>query len=85
MAKRGTIMSEVKDVYEVIISIDKDRSVCKTLEFIRKTLKGELIFANGGDVTKNCREAKVCKKFGIKCVYGLGKKIQSSSWLLKGK
>ena len=28
---------------------------------------------------------KVCKKLGIESVYGLGDKIQSSSWLTDGK
>ena len=27
----------------------------------------------------------ICKKLGIKMVFGLGDKIQSSSWLLKEK
>jgi hypothetical protein len=42
------------------------------------------IFTNGGDQTEQTiAEDVICRKLGIKMVFGLGDKIQSSSWLLK--
>ena len=42
------------------------------------------IFSNGGDQTEHTIvEGDMCRKLGIKMVFGLGDKIQSSSWLLK--
>jgi D-beta-D-heptose 7-phosphate kinase/D-beta-D-heptose 1-phosphate adenosyltransferase len=42
------------------------------------------IFSNGGDQTEHTIvEGDICKKLGIKMVFGMGDKIQSSSWLLK--
>ena len=41
---RVTIVSSIKYVDEVFLSIDKDKTVCKSLEKIKPT-----IFANGGD------------------------------------
>ena len=44
------------------------------------------IFSNGGDQTEfTIAEGKICNELGIKMVFGLGDKIQSSSWLLKDK
>jgi D-beta-D-heptose 7-phosphate kinase/D-beta-D-heptose 1-phosphate adenosyltransferase len=40
-------------------------------------------FVNGGDVDGGCAEEAVCKELGISTVYGLGDKIQSSSWILQ--
>lgn len=76
--ERITLLKNIVGVDEVILSIDTDRSVCKTLELIKPD-----IFANGGDVKEHCAEEETCKKLGIKLVYGLGDKIQSSSWLTK--
>ena len=64
-------------VDEVFLSVDKDRTVCKSLEEIKPD-----IFANGGDrATSEVPETPVCKKFNIKMVDGLGDKIRSSSSL----
>ena len=44
----------------------------------------DLYFANGGDQNiKSIPETKICNKRDIKMLFGLGEKIQSSSWLLK--
>ena len=44
----------------------------------------KIIFTNGGDqIAETVGEYEVCKKLGIEMVFGLGDKIQSSSWLLK--
>lgn len=72
---RAKILEAIEGVDEVFISIDKDRTVCKSLEKIRPD-----IFTNGGDRhNKEIPEAIVCKKYGIELLDGLGKKIRSSS------
>ena len=74
---RVEIVKALRFVDEVFLSIDKDRSVCKSLEEIKPD-----IFANGGDrATSEVPETPVCKKFNIKMVDGLGDKIRSSSSL----
>ena len=72
---RVTIVSNLKNVDEVFLSIDKDKTVCASLEKIRPD-----IFANGGD-RKNYEipESVICKKYDIKIIDGLGDKIRSSS------
>ena len=72
---RVKILEAIEGVDEVFISIDQDRTVCKSLEKIRPD-----IFTNGGDRhNKEIPEAVVCKKYGIELLDGLGKKIRSSS------
>ena len=72
---RAKIFEAIEGVDEVFISIDQDRTVCKSLEKIRPD-----IFTNGGDRhNKEIPEAVVCKKYGIELLDGLGKKIRSSS------
>ena len=74
---RVEIVKALRFVDEVFLSIDKDRTVCKSLEEIKPD-----IFANGGDrATSEVPETPVCKKFNIKMVDGLGDKIRSSSSL----
>ncbi len=79
--ERAEIVASFAAVDNVIIAIDKDKSVCKTLELIKPN-----IFANGGDRTiKNIPEVTTCKKINCKMVFNIGEggKIQSSSWLLE--
>lgn len=78
--ERLQIISGLKYVDGVVLSIDKDSSVCKTLRFLHPD-----IFANGGDrAMENTPEIFVCKELGIKTVFGIGGgKIQSSSELIK--
>ena len=76
--ERAKIISSLKPVDEIFISIDKDLTVCKSLEHIKPD-----IFAKGGDRFSNeIPEANICRNLGIKMVDGLGRKIQSSSWLI---
>jgi cytidyltransferase-like protein len=72
---RVTIVSNLKNVDEVFLSIDEDKTVCASLEKIKPD-----IFANGGD-RKNYEipESVICKKYDIKIIDGLGDKIRSSS------
>ena len=74
---RIEILKALRFVDEVFLSVDKDRTVCKSLEEIKPD-----VFANGGDrATSEVPETPVCKKFNIKMVDGLGDKIRSSSSL----
>ena len=76
--ERAEMMKALKFVDEVFLSIDKDKSVCKSLDFIRPD-----IFANGGDrIVDNIPEKEICEKLGIKIIDGLGKKIRYSSKLI---
>jgi len=77
LEERKTILESIKYVDEVFISIDKDKSVCKSLEAIKPD-----IFAKGGDrLVSEIPETPICKELGIKIIDGLGAKIQSSSSL----
>jgi D-beta-D-heptose 7-phosphate kinase/D-beta-D-heptose 1-phosphate adenosyltransferase len=84
---RLAVMQSLKYVDKAFISIDTDRTVCKTIQMLCDTMPvGEkpTHFANGGDVTSDapCPEEPICVQNGIELVYGLGDKIQSSSWIL---
>ena len=83
--ERLLIINELKIVDNVILSIDNDKTVRRTLNFIYKEFnhKYDLIFANGGDQKNDMiPESNICNELGIKLIDGLGKKIQSSSWLI---
>jgi cytidyltransferase-like protein len=76
---RMSIIKSLKFVDEVMLSLDKDISVCESLRFLNPD-----IFAKGGDRTsREIPEARVCKECNIKIIDRLGKKIQSSSELVK--
>ena len=81
--ERKKILSALKPVDEVFLSVDKDKSVCESLRTVAEKYKGnQIIFAKGGDRFSNeIPEAKICKELNIKLVDGLGEKIQSSSIL----
>ena len=84
--ERLIIVSNIKAVDKAIVSIDKDRTVCATLEKIANDYNQDydLAFANGGDQNNDTiPEKSICEKVGINLIDGLGDKIQSSSWLLK--
>ncbi|MCD4666267.1 adenylyltransferase/cytidyltransferase family protein [archaeon] len=75
--ERTEIMKSLKMVDEVILSIDSDKTVSKTLEMIKPD-----IFANGGDkIVGRIPEQDVCEKYNIEIVNNLGEKLQSSSKL----
>jgi cytidyltransferase-like protein len=72
---RLMIVSQIKGVDEAVISIDDDKTVCKTLDLLKPD-----IFANGGDRSnEEIPEYKICKENGIQVIDGLGNKIRSSS------
>ena len=72
---RLLIVNNIKAVDEVFLSIDEDKTVCKSLKAVNPD-----VFANGGD-RKNYEipESKVCKENNIQIIDGLGDKIRSSS------
>ena len=84
-AERLFIVQNIKAVDTAIISIDEDRTVCKSIRFLYENNKEiyDFGFANGGDQNNNSiPEVPVCQELGIQLIDGLGDKIQSSSWLL---
>jgi len=80
LADRVKIMSAFQDVDEVFVSIDMDKTVCRSLAKVHPD-----IFANGGDRKSlgDVPEFPVCQKLGITMVDGLGRKIRASSELIK--
>jgi glycerol-3-phosphate cytidylyltransferase/D-beta-D-heptose 7-phosphate kinase/D-beta-D-heptose 1-phosphate adenosyltransferase len=78
---RSRLVRALRDVDEVIISIDQDPPVTKTLEMIAdKYSDDELIFANGGDRSDAGRlpgpEGDLCIERGIKMVFGVGTEVR---------
>jgi len=77
--ERMFIVSALACVDEVVLSIDDDATVCKSLEALKPD-----IFAKGGDrFSSEIPESIVCREHNIEIVDGLGEKVQSSSWLLQ--
>ena len=76
---RVKIISALRDVDEVFVSIDRDKTVCKSLAKLKPD-----VFANGGDRHSigDVPEYPICQKYQIKMVDGLGKKIRASSVLI---
>lgn len=72
---RVLIVKNIKAVDEVFLSIDDDKTVCKSLKEVNPD-----VFANGGD-RKNYEipESIVCRENNIEIIDGLGDKIRSSS------
>ena len=74
-ANRQRLMRALRDVDEVVLSIDNEPPVIKTLEMIAKQHPGdELVLANGGDrdSEKAIPEADICNHYGIEMVFGVG-------------
>jgi len=93
--ERAFIMDNLKNVDWVYVMNPKDHLDNTAIDFIevsrRKFIKengdlprGVIAFGNGGDRTETTTpENSVCASFGIESVWGLGDKVQSSSWLLE--
>ena len=76
---RAEIIKAIRYADTVFISVDKDKTVRRSLKIIKPD-----IFAQGGDRNEgNIPEAEICKKLNIKIIDGCGKKIRSSSILIK--
>jgi hypothetical protein len=88
-------MSNLKNVDWVYVMNPKDYLDNTAIDFIEVSRKkfikensdlprGVMAFGNGGDRTETTTpENSVCDSFGIDSVWGLGEKVQSSSWLLE--
>jgi len=78
---RMEIVFALECVDEVLISCDKDASVCKSLELAAQFKPmAHLIFAKGGDRHfGEVPEVDTCEKLGIEMIGNLGEKIRSSS------
>lgn len=76
---RLKIVAALRDIDSVFLSIDRDKTVCKSLAKLKPN-----IFANGGDrhSINDVPEYPVCQKLKIKMVDGLGKKIRASSEMI---
>ena len=83
--ERLLIVSNIKAVDKVILSIDQDRTVCESIRLLADQYGADydLSFANGGDQNNDTiPEIPICKELGVALIDGLGDKIQSSSWIL---
>lgn len=72
---RLRLMRALRQVDEVVLSIDEEPPVINTLEMIAKQHPGdELVFANGGDRStgKVVPETEVCEKYGIQMIFDAG-------------
>ena len=84
---RLIIVSAIRYVDKAVLSVDTDATVCQTLEDLIIQASGsgaEVIFTKGGDrFSHNTPEKKLCDKYGVKLVDGLGNKTHSSSEYIK--
>ena len=95
--ERKFIMENLKDVdwaYVMYPKIHNDDTAVDFIDAARKHYiqengtweEGVVAFGNGGDRKPGgvpSTEEDVCNTFGIDMVWGLGEKVQSSSWLLE--
>jgi cytidyltransferase-like protein len=76
---RVRLMRALRDVDEVVLSIDDDPTQIETLRQLAHNYHGEeLIFANGGDRQgeREIPETAVCKEHGIELVFGVGTDVR---------
>ena len=81
-ANRLRLMRALKGVDQVVLSIDEDPTIIKTLELVASQHPGDqLIFANGGDrdSEKEIPEAEVCRQHGIEMRFDAGEGKPDSS------
>jgi len=74
-SNRARLLSALRDVDEVVISVDEGPPVIETLRLVRsKYPDDEIIFANGGDrdSQKVTPETPVCEELNIDMVFGVG-------------
>lgn len=79
---RLRLMRALKGVDQVVLSIDEDLPVIKTLAMIAGQYPGdELVFANGGDrnSTAVIPETEVCEKYNIEMRFDAGEGKPDSS------
>ncbi len=83
---RIKVISALKSVDRVMLSVDTDGSVCNSIDKIVSLIQQEygyatkIIFGKGGDrFTDNIPELKVCEALNIEIKDWLGQKIDNSS------
>ena len=84
--ERLLIVKAIKYVDFAIVSVDQDKTQIESIKEIHSIFSEthNLAFANGGDQNNDTiPEARICEELGVSLIDGVGKKIQSSSWLLK--
>ena len=84
MSERFALVSELACVDEVIIYNDNDNSSCNAIQLIKDRYPNEhIIFANGGDRTKENIPEMVFND--VEFAFGVGgeDKKNSSSWILE--
>lgn len=72
---RERLIGALRVVDEVVVSVDEDLTVVRTLAMIANQNEGsEIIFANGGDRAseKEVPETEVCRNYNIEMVFGVG-------------
>lgn len=80
--ERVEVVSALRDVAEVFLSIDTDKTVIESLRSIgKKYPNDELIFCNGGDrnTTEEIPESIACNEYGIKLEFGVGENFKFNS------
>lgn len=84
---RRVICENIKGVIDVFGFDDSDGTAGDGIRIVREKYPNDnLIFANGGDRTKdNIPETEAAQKYNVKLEFGVGgeNKANSSSWLLK--
>ena len=79
---RARVMAALRDVDEVMIAVDDDPTVIKSLEAIAlKYPNDELMFANGGDrdSEKVIPEGAICHQYNIGMVFDAGGTTKADS------
>jgi glycerol-3-phosphate cytidylyltransferase/D-beta-D-heptose 7-phosphate kinase/D-beta-D-heptose 1-phosphate adenosyltransferase len=72
---RARLLGALRAVDEVVVAIDEDPTVVRTLQYIaEKYPNDELTFSNGGDrdSEKAIPEAEVCHTYNIELLFGVG-------------
>jgi len=83
---RKIICGSLKGVIDVLEFDDTDNTACDGIKRCReKYPRAKLVFANGGDRTKNnIPETPACERYNVLLEFGVGgeNKANSSSWIL---
>lgn len=72
---RSRLIRALRDVDEVMVAIDDDPSVIKSLESVALRYPDDtLVFANGGDrdSERAIPEGDICRRYDIAMVFGVG-------------
>jgi len=72
---RARLLGALRDVDEVVVALDDDSTVIKTLRHIAEKYPDDtLVFANGGDrdSEKAVPETDVCHEYNIEMLFGVG-------------